>query len=461
MTRMFIRCFSFVAALAFAGNAYAIKVEEVKSPGGITAYLAQDRTNPIIAISFMFQGGSALDRTDKLGLSIMASGLLDEGAGDKDSFAFQSELEDRAISLRFSADRDAVRGGVTTTTQASGVAFDLLNQAMTKPRFDAEPVERVRRQMLVSLKAQQENPSRIASRTLGAALFGDHPYGRVDDGTPETVAALTVDDLRTWQKTRLTKDRLIVAAAGDITPKQLGAALDKIFAGLPAKSDVPFAVPEAKVSDTAREIKIDKPLPQTMILMAQPSIKRADPDWYTAQVLDYTFGSGSFASRLMDEVREKRGLAYSVGTSMQALASAGYMVGSAGTRSEQARQTLDIMRAEWAKIQKDGITEDELNDAKQYLTGAWPLRFSSTGSVAETLVAVQKDNLGLNYLDQRNDYINAVTLADAKRVAAKLYKPEALTVVLVGPELKPAPAVTAPSAPAKKRPERESKAHAN
>ncbi len=457
MTHMFVRVFSFVAALSFAGNAYAIKVEEVKSPGGITAYLAQDRTNPIIAVSFMFQGGSALDSDAKLGLSGMAAGLLDEGAGDKDSFAFQSELEDRAITLRFSADRDAIRGGVTTTVQASSVAFDLLNQAMTKPRFDAEPVERIRRQILVSLKAQSENPNRIASRALSSALFGSHPYGRVDDGTPETVGSITVEDLRTWQKTRLAKDRLIVAVAGDITPKQLGAALDKIFAGLPAKSDVALAVPDATVSAAAQTIKIDKPLPQSVLLIAQPSIKRRDPDWYTAQVLDYTFGSGSFASRLMEEVREKRGLAYSVGTSMQSLVGAGFMIGSAGTRSDQVGQSLEVMRAEWAKIQKDGITEEELNDAKQYLTGAWPLRFSSTGSVAETLVAVQKDNLGLDYLDKRNDYINAVTLADTKRLAAKLYRPDALTVVIVGPAAKSAGA-PAPAQTEKKRPERERKA---
>ncbi len=451
------RVLALTAVLTYVSSANAITVESVTSPGGIKAYLVQDHTNPIIGISFMFRGGSSLDPEAKLGLSTMAAGLLDEGAGDKDSFAFQSDLEDRAISLNFSADRDAVRGAVSTTTQASSVAFDSLMLAMTKPRFDAEPTERVRRQIQVRLKSESENPNRIASRTLMAALFPGHPYGRLEGGTPETIAAITTDDLNEWVKKRLAKDRLIVSAVGDITPQQLAQALDKIFGALPATTGLKAEVPEARVSTKAQEIKIDKPLPQSVITMAQPGMKRDDPDWYIAQVLDYTFGAGSFASRLMEEVREKRGLAYGVSSSIQAFDAAGLVIVSAGTRSDQAQQSLDVIRAEFKKIQKDGITEAELNDAKQYLTGAWPLRFSSTGRIADTLVAVQKDNLGLDYLDKRNSYIDAVTLSDAKRVAARLYKPDALTVVVVGPtaQVGAKPQET-PAAP-RKRPERERK----
>jgi zinc protease len=453
MTTFFASAAILATVLAASGVAQAVTVEEVTSPGGIKAYLAQDHTNPIIGISFMFQGGAALDADSKLGLSSMVTALLDEGAGDKDSLAFHSELEDRAISLGFSADRDAVRGSVSTTTQASAVAFDLLNLAMTQPRFDTEPTERVRRQLQVRLKSESENPNRIASRTLMAALFVGHPYGRLESGTPETVAAITTDDLRQWVKTRLAKDRLIVAAVGDITPSQLGQALDKIFGSLPATTKLVTSLPDARVSNKAQEIKVEKALPQSVISIAQPGIKRTDPDWYVAQVLDYTFGGGSFASRLMNEVREKRGLAYGVSSSMQAFDAAGLVMVGAGTRSDQAQQSLDVIRAEFKKIQKDGLTEAELNDAKQYLTGAWPLRFSSTGRIADTLVAVQKDKLGLDYLDKRNSFINAVTLADTKRVAAKLYQPDALTVVVVGPGTK---AKEAPVAPGK-RPERERK----
>ncbi len=453
MKTLFAATAILATVLTASYDAQAVTVEEVTSPGGIKAYLAQDHTNPIIGLSFLLQGGAALDPDAKLGLSGMATALLDEGAGDKDSLAFHSELEDRAISLGFSADRDAVLGSVSTTTQASSVAFEMLNLAMTQPRFDSEPTERVRRQIQVRLKSESENPNRIASRTLMAALFAGHPYGRLESGTPETVAAITTDDLKQWIKTRLAKDRLIVAAVGDITPAQLGQALDKIFGNLPATTKLVATLPAASVSRKGQEINVEKALPQSIISIGQPGIKRSDPDWYVAQVLDYSFGGGSFASRLMDEVREKRGLAYSVSSSMQAFDAAGLVMVGVGTRNDQAQQSLDVIRAEFKKIQKDGLTEAELNDAKQYLTGAWPLRFSSTGRIADTLVAVQKDKLGLDYLDKRNNYINSVTLSDTKRVAAKLYQPDALTVVVVGLGAKAndAPAATG------KRPERERK----
>lgn len=443
MTIPFLRRFAAVAVLLSAGAAHAVTVEEIKSPGGITAYLAQDHTNPIIGMSFLIRGGSALDPDAKLGLSDMAAALLDEGAGGLDSFAFHSALEDRAISLSFGADRDAVRGALSTTTQASGSAFELLGLALTKPRFDQEAVERIRRQIQVGIKAKLESPGQIASRALTAALFPGHPYGRVEDGTEETVAAITTEDLKAWTKARLARDRLLVAVAGDITPQQLGVALDRIFGQLPASTGLSARLPEARVSTKAQEIRIDKDLPQSIIYIGQPGIKRTDPDWYTAQVLDYTFGSGSFASRLMHEVREKRGLAYSAFSSLSPLDAGGIVVGGAGTRSDQVGASLAVLRDEWRKIHDGGITQEELNDAKQYLTGAWPLRFSSTGGIAELLLAVQKDNLGLDFLNKRNSYIEAVTLADARRVAAKLYQPDALTVVVVGP----APGAKAPPAP--------------
>jgi zinc protease len=321
------------------------------------------------------------------------------------------------------------------------------------PRFDDEPTERVRRQILIRLKAENENPNRMASRALTASMFPGHPYGRNDDGTPESVAAITKTDLTQWTRERFAKDRLIVAAVGDITPAQLGQALDQIFGALPTTTGLADRVAEAKVSTRAQRIHIDRAQPQTVIVMAQPGIKRDDPDWYVAQILDYSFGSGSFAARLMDEVRKKRGLAYSVSSSLQPLDAAGLMTASAATRNDQVDQTRDVILAEWRKIQKDGITEQELNDAKLYLTGAWPLRFSSTGRIAETLVAMQRDKLGIDYLDKRNSYVNAVTLADTKRVAAKLYRPEQLTIVTVGPE---ADTKAKPSAPTE-RPVRERK----
>ncbi|MBM3514846.1 MAG: insulinase family protein [Alphaproteobacteria bacterium] len=418
---------------AIAAPVAAMDVKAVKSPGGISAYLNEDHGNQIVALSFYFAGGSALDPNERAGLSNFATALLDEGAGDKDSFEFQSELENRSIRWRVGADKDAIAGSITATTDNLDAALDLLALALTQPRFDAEPIDRIRKQILIKIKSDTENPNRIAASTLMTALFGDHPYGRNDDGTAETVAQLGADDFKAWAKARFARDRLIVAASGDITARQLGRALDRAFGRLPAMTGLATALPEAPIAAAANVVRVEKKLPQSVIYLGQQGIRRSDPDWYTAQVVDYVFGSGSFTSRLMDEIREKRGLAYSVFSSLQPLDVGAFVMAGAGTRAEAAEESIAVFRDEWRKLNESGITAEELQGAKDYLTGAWPLRFTATTRIADTLVAVQRDKLGLKYLDERNDLINKVTLEDANRVARRIYDPATLKVVVVGP----------------------------
>jgi zinc protease len=414
--------------------AYAVSVVEVKSPSGITAYLSEDHTTPVVAVSISFAGGTATDPADKQGLSNLATSLLNEGAGDLDSFAFQTILEDKAITINASADRDNIRASLVTTTPTLTEAVRLFRLALNQPRFDDEAVERMRREILVGLAAKAEMPGTLAGNRLFADLFGDHPYARDDDGTMAGVKALTRADIQAWAKTRLARDRMLVGVSGDISPAQLKGILDIMFGELPATSAVPPVLPPATVATAPRVDRITRDLTQTTIYIGAPGIARADPDWYAATVADYIFGSGSFASRLMNEVREKRGLAYTVRSSLSPFKAAALMTVSAGTRADQSEQSLAVIRDEWVKMTNPGVTQDELDGAKQYLIGAWPLRFTSTGTIAELLVQIQRDNLGLDYLDRRNKFIEAVTLDDVKRVAARLYKPELLTVVIVGPE---------------------------
>ena len=420
-----------LALFAVTAPVYAIDVAEVKSKEGITAYLAEDHTNPIIAFSFQFRGGATLDPVDKLGLSNMVSGLLDEGAGDMESFAFQSQLEDLAIRLSFDANMESFSGSLTTVTANADEAFRLLALALSSPRFDEEPVERIRRQIMVGLAREAESPQRIASKTLFETLFPDHPYGRPVRGTPETIQAITQTDLKAFIGERFATDRLIIGAAGDITPRQMRARLDQVFGGLPDSVATDWRVPKT-MPVYAGMVIVDKAIPQSTVYLAQPGLGRTNPDWYAALIADYILGGGSFASRLMDEVREKRGLAYGVSTNLVPYEAAPLVMASVGTRNESVAESIAVIRAEWEKFQASGPTADELEGAKMYLTGAWPLRFTSTGRIASILVAVQRDNLGLDYLDRRNDYIEAVTLEDIRRVAAELYKPNELTTVVVG-----------------------------
>jgi zinc protease len=307
----------------------------------------------------------------------------------------------------------------------------LLRLALTQPRFDREPVERIRQQILIGLKRDEESPHAIAAKRLFETLFPDHPYGRPPDGTAVSVSSITVDDLKAFMKRRIGLDNLIIGVVGDISKKDMATTLDKTFGSLPEKS-APWKLTDTRPVAKGQTIVIDKAVPQSAILFAEQGLKRNDPDYYTAFVMNHIFGAGSFTSRLYQEVREKRGLVYSVGTSLYPFDASALIFGSAGTANKRVGETLAVLKEEWEKMATNGVTEKELNNAKTYLTGSFPLRFSSSGRIASILVGMQLSDLGIDYLDKRNAIINAVTLKDIHRVAAKLLKFNNLVTVIVG-----------------------------
>lgn len=431
--RRVVRLLLFVVGLLAMGGrpAAAIDIQSVTSGTGIEAWLIEDHTNPIIAVNFAFRGGAALDPSGKGGLADMASGLLDEGAGPLDSMAFQKRLEDLAITLRFEAGRDTFGGRLLTLTENRDAAFDLLRLALTEPRFDAEPVERIRGQILANLRHQSEDPDTLARQELFAALFPDHPYGRPLEGTEESVNAITADDLRGFGARRLARDNLVVGVVGDISPGELAEALDQAFGKLP-ETAAPWALEKvAPLTNDAVSV-IDKTFPQSTIVFAQKGVARDHPDYYTAYVVNHILGGGGFTARLYNEVRNKRGLAYSVYSALVPMDFAGLVIGGAGTRNDRAADTVQVIQDEWRRMAAEGPTAEELDDAKLYLTGSFPLQFSSSDRISGILVAIQLDHLGIDYLDKRNALIEAVTLEDARRVARDLLEPAGLRFVVVG-----------------------------
>jgi zinc protease len=420
----------FTAASAVA-PAQSFEIERVVSPGGVEAWLIEDHTNPIIALSFAFRGGAALDPAGKEGLANLVSGLLDEGAGEIPSQAFQAKLADLSIRLSFDAGFDSFNGTVQTLTENRDTAFELLALALSQPRFDEEPVERIRGQILTMLRRDSENPNDIARRTLFRTLFPDHPYGRPADGTEETVARIKIADLKLFAATRFARDNLVVSAVGNITPGDLAALLDKTFATLPAAA-APWTAAEVVPAAGAATIVVEKNVPQSAILFAQPGIKRDDPDFFPAYVMNYILGGGGFGSRLYEQVREKRGLAYSAYSYLYPLDHAGLIVGGAGTRNDQAGRTLGVIAAELRRMAADGVGEKELDDAKTFLTGSFPLRFSSSGRVAAMMTGIQLEELGIDYWDRRNGLVAAVTLEQVNEQARRLLDPARMTTVVVG-----------------------------
>ncbi len=423
--------------------ARAVEVERVVSAGGIEAWLVRDSSIPILAIEFSFRGGGASDPAGKAGLADMTMSLLDEGAGELDSQTFQGRMESLSIRLSFDAGQETVRGSLKTLNRNRGEALELLRLALTAPRFDGDAVERIRRQIIVSLNRRSTDPDTVAGRTWRRAVFANHPYGRPLGGTRKSIAGLTIDDMRDFVASRFAKDNLIIGVVGDIAAAELGPILDRVFGALPAASRrIPLA--KAVIGSNGETFVIEMDNPQSVVVFGQAGLLRNDPDYYVAYVMNHILGGGGFSSRLYQEVREKRGLAYSVYSYLHPMLRGGLISGGVATRNDQVAKTLSVIREEWRRMRENGVSAKELADAKTYMNGSYPLRLSSTSSIARMLVGMQYNDLGRDYIERRADFINAVTVADIKRVAQRLLYPDRLTVVIVGKPEGIAPTAKAP-----------------
>lgn len=417
--------------LAAAVNAaHATNIERVVSPKGIEAWLVRDATVPLIAVDFAFAGGTSQDPADKPGVAHITSTLLDEGAGNLDAAAFQDAMERNAVELRFRADRDHFRGSLRALSERKDQSIELLRLALTAPRFESEAIERMRAQVLAELRREASNPSDLASKAWWSTAFPGHPYGRPEKGTLDSVAQIGAADVKTYARQVLTRDRLKVAIVGDIDANAAGALLDRVFGELPATSEL-SSTPEAKPAGLGRRLVVTFDTPQAVVSFGGPGLPRKHPDFMTAFVVNHILGGGSFTSRLYQEVREKRGLAYGVSTALYPMEHSALFVGWTQVRADRAGDSIGIIEAEIRRMAEEGPTDEEIARAKEYLTGSYALRFDTSTKIAGQLVQIQIDDLGIDYINKRNALIEAVTKADAKRVAKSLLD-AGLLITVVG-----------------------------
>jgi zinc protease len=411
--------------------AHAMKIQTVKSPGGIEAWLVEEHGNPMMALKYAFEGGNAQDPAGKEGVSNFLSAMLDEGAGDLTSSAFQERMEEIAMRMTHEDSKDAFYGNFETLTQNREQAVELLRLAVNKPRFDADAVERIRQQLLANLVYADRDPEKVAAKEWFAVAFEGHSYGRPSQGTAETVKGISGADLEAYRKRTFAKDGLKVVAVGDITAEELGKLLDKVFGDLPAKGDLQ-KVPLTKPVAGGKEKRIEMNVPQSVAVFGLGAMARKDPDFMTAFVLNQLIGGGGFASRLMEEVREKRGLAYSVYSYIQPFRHASILTGGVASKTDAIGQSLDVIRSELKRIADEGPTPAEFESAKSYLIGSYALRFDSNSKIASQLLGLFEEGFAPDYVDKRNNLIAAITLDDAKRVAKRLLENDDLIVTIVG-----------------------------
>ncbi len=420
-----------LAALSWAAPALAaVEIEEVTSPGGIEAWLVREPSIPFVALELRLRGGSSLDVAGKRGATNLMVGLLEEGAGDLDAQGFAEAREALAASYAFDVGPDSVSISARFLTENRDEAVDLLRSALVEPTFDPVAVERVRGQVLAGLRSDESDPQEIAGRAFAAAAFGDHPYGSDQAGTEESVRALTRGDVVEAWRRAVTRADVYVGAVGDITGAELGALLDGLLGDLPA--DGPERPGSAEVALEPGVQVVPWDTPQSVILFGHEGIARDDPDFIPAFILNGVLGGSGRQSRLMEEVREKRGLTYGIGTYLAPRDLGATYQGSVQTANATAGAVVEAVRGEWRRMAEGGVTAEELAEAKTYLTGAYPLRFDGNGTIADILVGMQMSGLGVDYIARRNDLVEAVTLEEVRAVAARILRPDALSFVVVG-----------------------------
>lgn len=429
MIRLFAPLLGLLLLLATPLRA-EIEITPVTSDSGLQAWLVKEDTIPFVALELIFAGGATLDGDDTAGATGLMAALLSEGAGDLDAQAFAIRTEELAARISFDAGRDTVSVSARFLTENAEQVIDHLRMALTAPRFDEDAIERLRGQLLAKLRRDALNPNTMASVAFNRAAFGGHPYGRESDGTPETVAALGRDDLITAHRNAIARDRVHIGAAGDISAEDLGALLDRLFDGVP---DSAPPLPERAVFQAEAGLEvIPFDGPQSVIAFGHDGIARDDPDFLTAFVLNEVFGGGRFGTRLMESLRVQRGLTYGVGSFLAAGLLGESFQGRMSTDNANAGAAIDLLREEWAAIAEHGITEEELSRIQTYLTGAYPLRFDGNASIASIMASMQYQGFDIDYVNIRNDLIDALTLEQVNDLAARLFDVDALHFVVVG-----------------------------
>lgn len=408
---------------------FRLDIQEVTA-GDRTAWLIEDHSVPVVSVAWAWRGGAALEASEHAGALAMGAALLGEGAGDLDNVGFADALRDSAIGLGFDAGRDGFDGSFRALRPVVGEAVRLANMAMRAPRLDANALTRVRARALAGARAALETPRGQVGRAFWAAAFPTHPAGRPVGGTVETLTALPESAIREGLARQIRAGGLIVAAAGAIAPEELARLMPALFEGLPPGTP-PEPPPLPAFTEFGRLV-VPVTAPQSSILFGQPGLPVSDPDWEAFQVVLRVLAGGGFSSRLMEAVRVRRGLAYGIGAGLDSLFGQGVVVGSSATDNARVAETLAVTRAEWARMAGEGPSAAELADAVAFLTGNLPLQFTDSRRIAGTLLALRRNGRPREWLNDRAARLQALTTAETARVAARLLRPQALSVAVAG-----------------------------
>jgi len=405
-------------------------IQQFVTPGGVSVWLVEEPSIPILSLRMTWQAGATNDPVGLEGLTGAMVYHMNEGAGEYDAQGFFKRMEELNMSFSCGSGNESTFCSASMLTDNAGESFDMIGLALSEPRFDDGPFERFQREQQVGLQMRQTNPQYLAGRAQIEALYPDHPYAR--ETSAESLSALSQDAMAAQKDLLMVRDGMLVTAVGAISPEELAPLIDKAVADLPQSSET--LETDTVVLSAASEVPlaVDLPQPQSLVTFTAPAMARENPDFYTAVVLNYTFGGGGFESRLMKDLRVEQGLTYGVYTSVSAGDKLQIWSGSGQTKNESAGAFIAAVKSNMTKMVDEGMTEQELADAKSYLTGSYPLGFDSNAKIAGNMMGIRLDGLPVDFFDNRNAMVEAVTLEDVNRVAREYLSPENFTFIVVG-----------------------------
>lgn len=421
---------SSILYLVLSLQAYALDVKRTILPTGLTVLHVERHNLPIVTVTLLIKASPFNEPPDKAGLANLTAELLTEGTKKRKAKEISEEIEFIGASLDSSAGSDFSTLRLSVLKKDIEKGFEILSDVLLNPTFLEEEIKRLKEMIKGNLRQSEEDPSFVADKTFRKAVYGDHPYGRLITGTPETIDKITREDLTRFHTEYYRPNNAILSIVGDITEAEVKGIIER-YLGEWEPREIPSVNKSIDIIKRKNVILIDKDLTQANIIIGHKGMERENPDYYAVSVMNYILGGGGFSSRLMQTVRDEMGLAYDINSQFDSMKNGGFFRVEVQTKNESANKVIEEVLKQINRIKKEPVSDQELEDAKAYLTGSFPRRFDTNKKIAEMLVAIEYYNLGLDYIDRYPEYIKSITKDDIIKVTEKYLDVENFVLIVV------------------------------
>lgn len=409
-----------------------LNVQTLATKSGIKFWFKEDHTLPIVSLEFAFKGGATLDPKGKSGISSILAQMLKQGADTLNADEFENALLNHGIEMSFSSAKDTTRGSMRTLSKQSQEAFRLLALALQKPSFDAKALERIKAAQISKIKSSEQDPDQMANKLLFQTAFAGTPYAGSTIGITSEVESITPEDLKYHLAQLLNKGNLFITIVGDIQAQDASTLIDLAFENLPQKSDAKTQE-SLTIQKLGERVSIETQNPQSVVRFAMPALNFTDADFMALSVANHILGGGTFSSRLYKKVREEKGLSYSVYSALYTLEYSPMWYASVATRADRAEEAISLILENIQLMGEKGPSQEELDEAKAYLIGSWPLRFDSSNKIAGELLEFQLNGATPDYITNRNEKLASLTVADIARISKKMFTNVKPLIAIAGP----------------------------